>query len=363
MFLSIIIPIYNDEKYLEECLDSCLLQDISDEDYEIICVDDGSTDRTPEILRDYERKNSNVNVIFKQHGSKYGDGRNVGLEYAEGDYVWFVDHDDLIEENVLSQLKQKALTSEFDRLNFPCYIFREKFSDEELKAKQEGRLKPDFITYRGTIWSSIFRRAFLLDNDIWPLSKKLIGKKVWGADGFFVDEIRMSDARYASLEDHPYYYYRVSRKQVTAEHSFKSNMARIEGTIDPVLVLKEKYDNEVKEHGKARESTANVLMTWVHLCMMYLAPMDHRSFVEGKKKAKQAGVFPFVIVPEYSYTLKDCIQDHKKKGTGFVRTIGYYYSSYSLGLFLYRLSFWKSILYRAVKQSNLTNGLMWFRRK
>ena len=347
MFLSIIIPIYNDEKYLVECLDSCLHQDIPSDDYEIICVDDGSTDRTPEILRDYADCYPNIVLIFNQHqgGSL---GRNTGLEAARGDYVWFVDHDDFIEKNVLSQLKQKTLAEEFDRLNFPCYIFREELSEEELTAKREGRLKPDFITYRGTIWSSILRRAFLLENDIWPLSKMLIGKVVWGSDGFFIDEIRMAEAKYASLEDHPYYYYRLNRNQETSIHSFKANMARIEGTIDPILVLKEKYDHEVKEQGKAREITANVLMNWVHLCMMYLAPMDHQSFVEGKKRAKQAGTFPMRIAPEYSYTLKDCIQEHKKKGEGFVRTIGYYYSSYNWGLLLYRSTFWKSFFKRAV---------------
>ena len=83
MFLSIIIPIWNDEKYLEECLDSCLEQDISKDDYEIICVDDGSTDRTPEILRDYAARYTNIHVITKQHGYAYGYGRNIGYEKAE----------------------------------------------------------------------------------------------------------------------------------------------------------------------------------------------------------------------------------------------------------------------------------------
>jgi len=64
MFLSIVIPIYNDEKYIRECLNSCLNQDIPHDDYEIICVDDGSTDRTPEILQKYESQYDNIHACY-----------------------------------------------------------------------------------------------------------------------------------------------------------------------------------------------------------------------------------------------------------------------------------------------------------
>ena len=89
MFLSIVIPIWNDEKYLNECLDSCLNQELPRDEYEIICVDDGSTDRTPEILQDYADKYSNIRVITKQHGSQFGSGRMIGMAAAKGDYLWF----------------------------------------------------------------------------------------------------------------------------------------------------------------------------------------------------------------------------------------------------------------------------------
>lgn len=349
MFLSIIIPIYNDEKYLEECLDSCIDQDLLASDYEIICVDDGSVDKTHEILREYAQKYSNIKLIFNQHQGG-GRGRNTGLEHACGQYVWFVDHDDLISSKALGCLKETAIRTECDRINFPCYIFNEQLSPEELQAKKENKLKPDFITYRGTIWSSILKRSFLIENDIWPLSKMLIGVKCWGSDGFFIDETRLAGASVTTIEDKPYYYYRVSAIQQTAKHNYQANMSRMDGTIGPVLVLKKKYDQEVQEYGKAREITADVLMSWLHVCMMYLALMEKKSYTDGMKKIKDAGIFPMKIVPEYSYSLSDCINDHKKKGEGTLRIIGYYYSSYRLGFMLYRATFWKVYVKRILNK-------------
>ena len=352
MFLSIIIPIYNDEKYLEECLDSCLHQDIPSDDYEIICVDDGSTDRTPEILRDYADRYPHIVLIFNQHqgGSV---GRSIGLENARGEYVWFVDHDDFIEFNILSFLRSSVRQSECDRFSFPCYICSTQLTDEEQMARKNGTLKPDTVSYRSAIWSNVLRKAFLLEHDIWPKSKLLNGRKVWGADGFFIDETKLANAKVHSVEDRVFYYYRISPTQQTADHSFKTNMARIEGTIDPVLTLRELYNREVNERGTAREVTANVLMSWAHACMMYLAPMDHHSFVEGKKKAIAAGVFPMRIVPEYNYSLGDCIREHRQKGERLLKTIGYYYSTYRLGLMLYRATCWKAVIKRLVKTSCL----------
>ena len=80
MFLSIIIPIYNDEKFLSECLDSCLDQNYPKDDYEIICVDDGSTDRTQEMLKEYENTHSNLHAFLCSHGTL---GRTTGIRYAK----------------------------------------------------------------------------------------------------------------------------------------------------------------------------------------------------------------------------------------------------------------------------------------
>lgn len=103
MKLSIIIPVYNVEAYLEECLDSCLEQDIPHADYEIIAINDGSKDNSLAILERYAAKYSNIRVL-SQKNSGVSAARNRGMEVAKGEYIWFIDSDDWIEKNCLSSL-------------------------------------------------------------------------------------------------------------------------------------------------------------------------------------------------------------------------------------------------------------------
>lgn len=101
MFLSIIIPVYKVEQYIERCIDSCLNQNISTLEYEIIVVDDGSPDNSGSIADRYAQKYKNIRVIHKKNGG-LSSARNCGLEESTGDYIWFIDSDDWIAENKLS---------------------------------------------------------------------------------------------------------------------------------------------------------------------------------------------------------------------------------------------------------------------
>lgn len=89
---SIIIPVYNTEKYLRECIQSCINQDVDSNDYEIICINDGSKDQSLSILKEYELNYKNVTVI-EQQNSGVSVARNKGISAASGDYIWFVDSD------------------------------------------------------------------------------------------------------------------------------------------------------------------------------------------------------------------------------------------------------------------------------
>ncbi|MBR2458402.1 MAG: glycosyltransferase [Bacteroidaceae bacterium] len=103
MKLSIIIPVYKVEQYIEKCLVSCLEQDIPHTDYEIIVVNDGSPDKSLQIAEDIASKVVNMCIISQPNGG-LSVARNAGLKVAKGEYVWFIDSDDWIEKNCLAAL-------------------------------------------------------------------------------------------------------------------------------------------------------------------------------------------------------------------------------------------------------------------
>jgi len=101
--LSIVIPIYNVEKYLDACLNSILKQDYYPNEIEVICVNDGSTDNSASVVDKYSAVYPNVRLINKQNGG-VSSARNVGLDAAQGDYIWFIDGDDFIADGSLKCL-------------------------------------------------------------------------------------------------------------------------------------------------------------------------------------------------------------------------------------------------------------------
>ncbi len=97
--LSIIIPMYNAEKYIEVCLDSILNSDLPKEEYEVIIVNDGSKDKGPEIAQEYCKKNENFTYLTQENQGQ-SVARNYGIKEAKGEYLWFVDSDDKIEAHI-----------------------------------------------------------------------------------------------------------------------------------------------------------------------------------------------------------------------------------------------------------------------
>ena len=110
--ISVIIPVYNVEKYLKECLDSLLIQTLKD--IEIICIDDCSTDSSPVILAEYAKRDSRIRVFRNEENRGQGYSRNKGIEYAQGEYIGFVDADDEIENNYFEYLYNRAKSNDAD---------------------------------------------------------------------------------------------------------------------------------------------------------------------------------------------------------------------------------------------------------
>lgn len=119
MKISVIIPVYNCEKYLERCLDSIIEQ--SYKDFEIICVDDGSTDNSLEILKKYAQKHINIS-IYTQENKGPSAARNYGMEKAKGEYITFVDADDWLDLDCFEKLISKDLNVDLIYFNYIEHI-------------------------------------------------------------------------------------------------------------------------------------------------------------------------------------------------------------------------------------------------
>lgn len=117
MKLSIIVPVYNVADYLAKCLDSLLAQDLPQNEYEIIVVNDGSTDNSGDIAQQYADKYANITLINQANQGLSG-ARNAGIKHAKGDYIQFVDSDDYLEANVLGELMEQVEKDELDVLRF-----------------------------------------------------------------------------------------------------------------------------------------------------------------------------------------------------------------------------------------------------
>ena len=136
--VSIVVPVYNVEQYLRECLDSLINQTL--EDIEIICVNDGSTDGSLSILREYESNDSRVKVIDKPNAG-YGQTMNVGMDVASGEYVGVVDSDDCVATDMYERLYQIAKQEDLELIKADFYRYFHDDNGEPIYKK--ARLCPE----------------------------------------------------------------------------------------------------------------------------------------------------------------------------------------------------------------------------
>lgn len=152
MFLSIIAPVYNTSKYLSTCLDSLLDQGIPHDMYEVILINDGSTDGSAAILDEYADKYPNLRVVHKENEG-VSVARNIALDLAQGEYIWFIDSDDFIERNVLPDI-YKLAQGKPQRIHLKMYHMKsDYFTPEEEALYKENKLIPG----TSLICSAIYR--------------------------------------------------------------------------------------------------------------------------------------------------------------------------------------------------------------
>lgn len=212
--ISIIIPIYNAEKYLKKCLNSVVEQTLTD--IEIFCVDDGSTDDSWGIIQEFAKRDSRI-VAIRQKNAGAAVARNKGLEAAKGEYIGFVDSDDYVDRTYFEHLYRVAkeqgadiarayVKAEFDKsasryshqedVDYETYYYNDLLKDDVLKNK---------LSQRHVIWLAIFKRSMIKRHHIIFPSEIRTGQDVLFniKTGYFADKI--------VYVEQPTYYHRVVR--------------------------------------------------------------------------------------------------------------------------------------------------------
>lgn len=169
--VSVIIPVYNAEKYLEECLDSVLGQTLKE--IEVICLDDGSTDNSLKILQEYEKRDERL-IVLSHANQGAGYERNKGIRIASGEYIAFVDSDDFYpNQNVLNLLYSKAVTHKVSICGGSLLFFIQgnilpAISNENIKYyfEKEGIIKYKDFQQDYYYQRFIYKRDFLIEQNI-----------------------------------------------------------------------------------------------------------------------------------------------------------------------------------------------------
>lgn len=273
--ISVIMPCYNTEQYVEETLKSVLNQ--SFKDYEIICLNDGSTDGTLEILKRYQQSYPNIRVISSEnHGVAYQ--RNTGVQCAQGKYIYYMDSDDLLKENCLETLYQYAEADNLDIVYFEADSFYETKEIEEVfpqfltlyhRHKEydgiyDGRNLYIQMENAGDIKMSVglqfTRRQFLLDNNI------KFGMERYFEDNLYTVQVMIKADKARCVRDNLY----LRRVRANSTMTTSENKMRFESYLEVVRGLMQILEEEQKESALQEAIYKRIRGTFINIFKDYL---------------------------------------------------------------------------------------------
>lgn len=268
--ISILIPVYNVEKYLRECLDSVSKQTY--QDLEIICINDGSTDESGAILSELKKKDSRIKVIT-QANSGYGKAMNAGLDTATGEYIGIVESDDFIDPDMYENLhkwieesKADFVKTDFFRyingINTQVAIYKDAVYDKVFNGIDE---KPTFLLYGGNVWTGLYKRNFLKNNNIRFLESPGASYQ----DISFNFKV-FACARRILLKKSAFYHYRYDN-----ENSSVKSRAKVYCVCDEL--------NDIEEYLQRREELAYVRDHWLALYRFFCYRWNYNRILDEYK--------------------------------------------------------------------------------
>jgi glycosyltransferase involved in cell wall biosynthesis len=275
--VSVILPVYNVENYLEDCLDTIINQTLKD--IEIICVNDGSTDKSSDILKKFAAKDDRITII-NQENQGAGVARNKGLRIAKGEYLSFLDADDFFELDMLEKAYNYSLKNSLDVCVYGVKTFNDKTSEtRRIDYDIQKRYLPEktifnykdfpkyvFNTFKNWTWNKLFRRSFILENDI-------EFQELFRTNDLLFTCKSLIKADKISVLDVPLVYYRV-------EHDFHCQNTNHEHPFDfyhAMSALKSFLIDEKIFHGDLEQSFVNFATSG---CLYNLKSLNTRESYE-----------------------------------------------------------------------------------
>lgn len=248
--VSVIMPVYNAEKFLRRALDTVCAQTLRE--IEIICVDDGSSDASPDILREYAARDGRIKILRHEHtGMGAGGARNMGIDYAKGEFLSFLDADDYFDLSLLEKSCEKAERYNADVVMFDAQRFHSAsggfiqsatLKREYLPEKNvfSWRDFPDYVFQApiGTAWAMLIRRELVLKNE-------LRFQSVYYTDDFFFSYSVLLCAGRVTVIDEKLVYYRVNHAESQSSNRDKSPLSALEACKELKRWMEERGDFEL----------------------------------------------------------------------------------------------------------------------
>jgi len=246
--VSIIIPVYNVEEYLAECLDSVIRQ--TEKDIEIICIEDCSTDSSLKILQEYAKKDNRIVVIQNEENSGQSVARNKGLVASKGEYILFVDSDDFIEPNLLEETLKYANDVDMVFFDLKKYDIKQNYTKNDISLLPTGEFSANEYYLNALLGNyldfgpctKLYKRGFLVENNIrfpediiyedvlFNFFCMISSTKVYSiGHSFYIYRIRPNSTMTSKLEeknikDHFFSLYKLSEMYISEKYSNELNV-------------------------------------------------------------------------------------------------------------------------------------------
>lgn len=235
--VSIIVPVYNVEKYINRCIDSILSQTFTD--FELILVDDGSPDKSGEICDEYAKKDKRIKVIHKKNGG-LSDARNVGLEIAKGDFIGFVDSDDYIELDMYEKLleaceENNSRIAMCGRFNVFGEVIEPFFSFSGYKIWKSKEAIENLLTWDNIDSSSCDK---LFNRELFRDIRFPVGK--YNEDIYVMTRIIHNSGKVVHIGEAKYYYYH-RPNSITTELFSEKKLDLLEANYEVVKLVNDYY--------------------------------------------------------------------------------------------------------------------------